>query len=156
MYTVNRIFREKEGGFTFIEALFQLIVFTIFAQIIVLVFMWFNQFQTIDKMKDHINWELFVFDINNYLLNASEFSVYPSGVGFIVKASLYGEEKEYIIGKSSSYIRKTVATSGGYELMLVDVKNANFSLNGDKMILRVTMENGIERERTFIVPYISK
>ena len=156
MYTVNRILHKKEGGFTFIEALFQLIVFTIFAQIIVLVFMWFNQFQTIDKMKDHINWELFVFDINNYLLNASEFSIYPSGVGFKVTADLYDVEKEYIIGKSSSYIRKTVASSGGYELMLVGVETAHFSLNGGKMILRVTMENGIERERTFIVPNISK
>ncbi|MEK4229926.1 competence type IV pilus minor pilin ComGF [Solibacillus sp. FSL H8-0538] len=144
-----------DAGYTFIEAVFQLIVFMLFAQIVILIIMWFTQFQTIDKMKDQINWELFVFDVNQYLLHSKEFELLSRGAGIKVNAHMFGEQKIYIIEKSEKHIRKA-STLGGNEIMLGFVDSATFSVNGNELLLQVTMKNGVKRERIFIVPTTSK
>lgn len=155
---MHRSIRRKnldEAGYTFIEAIFQLIVFMLFAQIFILIIMWFSQFQAIEKMKDQVNWELFVLDLNQYLLNTRQFELYRNGNGIKIDTLMSEEQKVYIIEKSEKHIRKA-SEKGGNEIMLGFVEQADFSVRGNELLLKVTMKNGVKRERIFIVPFTSE
>ena len=149
----NKIYL-NERGYTLIESIFQLVVVMLFAQLIILIFMWFAQFQAIDKMKDDVNWELFVLDVHIYLENAREFRL-VSPTAIRVDTNIKNEQRIFIIEKSEKHIRKK-SELGGNEIMLGYVDKAQFSVNGHELLLQVTMKNGATRERVFIVPITRK
>ena len=57
---------QNEKGYTLLESLFQLMIFFLFASISVLLIYWFRDSYNFEKMKEDVNWELFVYDLNQY------------------------------------------------------------------------------------------
>lgn len=144
-------FLKREQGYTFVEAIFQLVVLSLFAHFIFLIISWFSQVQNLESLQEDLNWELFVLDIREYLEQATEFRVINNGLA--IQFNVDGDEgkRTFFIEKSKSYMRKR-SLLGGNEIMLTYVESAAFRVKAHELYLKVKMSNGDERERVFIVP----
>ena len=65
----------NDRGYTLIESLFQLIIFTIFAHLIITFFLWKEPIERQYGNKSTSEWELFTADLQKEVANVSEFSV---------------------------------------------------------------------------------
>lgn len=143
--------RLGERGYTFIEAFLQLFVLLLFAQLIFFIIQIFSTIQSFEERVYNIDYELFVYDLNQYLYNAIDFKAMNSGQALEITWLFEGEPKKYIIDKSEKHIRKTTA-AGGNEVMLANVDEIKFSIRGHELNLQMVLKNGNKRERLFIVP----
>lgn len=59
----------NEKGYTLLEALFQLVVFVLVMQLVVLIMLWYAEMKTTVISDEQSKWELFVYDLNSYFEN---------------------------------------------------------------------------------------
>lgn len=140
----------NEKGFTFLESLFQLIIFVLFASISLLILIWFRDIQNIEKMKDDVNWELFVYDLNQYNQQSVSGRLIDSER---LQMELLNDSdgRFFVFGKSTEHLRKTT-NKGGHEVMLPFVELWELTVEEYDILMKVVMENGTIRERTIVLP----
>jgi len=137
--------RRHESGFTLIEALFQLLFVVIFANLIVFLIAQFFELTSIKDQRIEADWEICVTDINRYFTVDSFIKVSDDGLA----VSVTRNDQKFDI----RFLNKTLwkHEKKGNETLLTGVKEAQFSLNGNELLLTAKLENGVEKERIFIV-----
>ena len=134
-----------DSGFTFFEALLQLVVLLIFSQLITFIILSIPRFDTTEALVD-LNWELFINDFQKYFLAADDVSVRNNGE----ELKIVKEDQYYFISQSNEMIR--VRLNAGNEVLFVGVQSIQFYSNDYEITLIAHLLDGREKERTFIVP----
>lgn len=139
----------NEQGFTLLETIFQLVVFVLFANVSLLLIFWFRDTITIEEMKDDVNWELFVYDLNQYNERALSGKLNSS---VSLQLELIGESERYFtFERSEHHIRKR-SKKGGNEILLPYVDQWDLTVNGNEIFVKVVMKDGTRRERQLVMP----
>lgn len=96
---------KDEKGFTLIESLFHLVVFMLFSTISVFVILWSRDLQDLYRMKNDINWELFVYDVHQYNQNSASGELLSSEK---LRFEMLNDpdNRLFLIEKSTEHIRK--------------------------------------------------
>ena len=141
----------NEKAYTLIEALFQVVVFTVLSHIFILIMLWYAEMKTTMFAVEQSNWELFVYDINTYFLDVLSFEVSDKHdkITFETPGSLYSIEYYQTI------IRKQV-NHQGHEPLLIGVRTCKFDYQNGELTIAVEFLNGIKKERTYYVPIHKK
>lgn len=136
-------------GFTLLEALFQLLVFSLFVQFVFLLYFLIHQWNETFLADEQIQWEIFIQDFQQYLLNVDKI--------YVMNHSLYIESAEQTIkiNKISDVLRLQI-NEQGYVPLLIGIRNAEFSLSDQLIAVKVEFLNGRSRERTLFVQYAEK
>lgn len=140
----------SERGFTLLESLFQLTVFVLFTAISLLILIWVRDLQQLEKMKDEVNWELFVYDLHQYNMNSASGRVLNSNMLQLEMLNDPGE-RLFVFDKSEEHLRKR-SNKGGNEIMLPFVKEWELTIVENELNMRVVMKNGTKRERNLVLP----
>ncbi|MFC7684728.1 competence type IV pilus minor pilin ComGF [Ureibacillus sp. GCM10028918] len=139
---------QNNQGYTLLEALFSFVVFVLLSQILLLVMFWIKQMDTTFFTKEHVQWELFVQDVQQSFSNVKE--VRLSDQSNTVEV-FYTESRETIkINRSGDVLRQTVNNEGNIPL-LIGIDSAVFGWDGEFITIAVIFQNGIEKERRFFV-----
>ena len=138
-------FRQHEAGFTLIEALLQLLLLGIFANLMVFLIIQFFELTSIKEKRIEADWEICVTDMNHYFTFDSFINV--SDEGLSVSVTRNDEMFEILFLNHTLWKRD----KRGNETLLAGVKEANFSLIGNELRLTATLENDVKKERIFIV-----
>lgn len=144
----ERIYNER--GFTLLESLFQLTVFTLFSAISLLLLLWVRDLQQLETMKDEVNWELFVYDLHQYNMNSASGRVLNSNM-LQLEILNDPEERLFVFDKSEEHLRKR-SNKGGNEIMLSFVEKWELEIVENEVNMRVVMKNGTKRERDLVLP----
>lgn len=95
------------------------------------------------------DWEIGVSDINQYFPYGRS-NIKVSDDGLTVTVTI--QETVYYILFLNNVLWKR--EKNGNETLLTGVKSARFTLDGNRLLLKAQLEDGVERERIFIVePY---
>ena len=137
--------RRHESGFTLIEALFQLLFLVIFTTLIGFLIAEFFELTSIKDKRIEADWEICVTDINQYFTVDSFIKL--SDDGFAVSVTRNNQKYDIRFLNQTLWKRE----KNGNETLLTGVKDARFSLNGNELLLTAKLENGVEKERIFIV-----
>ncbi|MHA6259505.1 competence type IV pilus minor pilin ComGF [Sporosarcina sp. CAU 1771] len=143
--------RLADGGYTFIESLFQLLILAVFAQFFLLFFFWKAPIEQKYSELSALDWELFAVDMQQLLSDVEEISVFPNRRGI----TLLNERGVIIIEQGTAVIRKRVYGKG-YVPFLTNVHSVRFSLDGFVLLADVTLLDGTKRERGFTVGIYAK
>ncbi len=132
-----------------IEALLQLILLIVFSHLLYLILMQYHKMTDIKNVRLEADWELCVNDINQYLpYGISQVAVSEDGL----IATVTTPDKVYTIQFLNNVIWKR--ENNGNETILTGVTSALFTLYGNRLLLQVKLEDGVERGRSFVVePY---
>ena len=137
--------RRYESGFTLIEALSQLLLLVIFTHLIYFIVSEFFELSSIKEQRIEADWEICITDINQYFTVNSFIQLSDDGFAVLVTQN----DQKYHIRFMNQTLWKN--EKGGNETLLAGLKHAQFSLNGNELILTAKLENGVEKERIFIV-----
>lgn len=148
MYQSIRRTLNNSHGYTLMEALFQIVVFVLFSHLLILIYLWISQMNSSLLNNEDVAWELFVQDVQKYLLNIEEITV-----------SKRMDEIEIIQSNSTDRrqldhygdIIRLQTNNKGYIAMIIGIKKAQFELNGNFLTIEVEFQNGLIKERTFFV-----
>ena len=145
-------FKRHEDGFTFVEALLHLLLFVVFGHLLSFIVMEYYEMTAVKKARIEADWEICVTDISRYFPYGSKVTVSDDGLAAIVR--IEEEDRTYSIQFLNNILWKR--EKSGNETLLVGVKSTRFSLIDNRLSLEATLEDGIERERVFIVEQPSK
>ncbi|ATP41040.1 competence protein ComGF [Solibacillus sp. R5-41] len=141
--------RWDERGFTFLESIFQLIIFILFANISLLLIFGFREIITLEKMKEEVNWELFIYDLNQYNERSLTGKLNSSTS---LQLELIDEvDRYFIFDRSGLHIRKR-SNKGGNEILLPYVDVWDLTIEGNELLVKVVMRDGTKRERRLVLP----
>ncbi len=142
--------RSNEQGFTLLESLLQLTVLGLFASISVLLILWARDIQDINQIKHDVNWEVFVYDLQQYNQNSLSGAVLSSDLIKFEPAN-DAENREFFFEHPKNHIRKR-SNKGGNEIMLPFVQQLHFEQQGNEILMKVVTEDGKFRERILVLP----
>lgn len=137
-----------EKGFSFLTAIFDLLVLMTLLPLIILFFGFAASF-TEDLDPQKAEWQLFTVDLQSYLTNSDSLEIINGGTGIrVVQMGV-----EYDIELYTDMIRKQKG-SRGHEVMLTRVKLCSFSLVGNTLRVRTEFTTGSleEAEYAFTQP----
>lgn len=137
---------KDEAGYTLLEAILQIVVFALFAQLFVLFFYWKAPIERQYQTRSQIQWEMFAADFQKEIALAELIEVTRAGEGI----RFVTERGTIRIEEKNEVIRKTIDGAGHVPLM-TEIMQTNFSLTYPTLHLEVVMQDGTEMERDFIV-----
>nr|WP_106779857.1 competence type IV pilus minor pilin ComGF [Lysinibacillus timonensis] len=140
-------------GYTLPEALFQLVVFYLLAQLLIVIYFWLDKLNDSYFMNEEIAWEIFVNDFQNYLNNVVTIQV--TGYNDKVELEYANSTRKIQIGQSKDIIRKQVDNVGNVP-MFIGIQNLKFELHNHELHMTVRFQNGRLKERTFFVQIVTK
>ncbi|HEX5563661.1 MAG TPA: competence type IV pilus minor pilin ComGF [Sporosarcina sp.] len=138
----------NEGGYTLLEALFQLLIMCIFVQFLLLFFYWKQPIER--QLLDYYatEWELFAIDLQALLVDVEDFNVLIGDRAI----SFTTERGKIEVGQSNYVIRKRT-NSAGHIPLFTNVSSVFFTHEGHELNVQVTMLDGRKRERRFAVGF---
>lgn len=142
---------KKESGYTLLETIFQVMIFAMFTQLFLLFFYWKAPIERQYNDLSAIQWELFAADFQEELVNLQEIEVIRNGDG----VRFLTERGSIVIEVNNYVIRKTVDRQGHIPF-LTEVSSATFTLSGSTLIVKAVMQNGMQKERDFIIGHYPK
>jgi len=139
-----------QEGYTFVDAILQLMVLLLFSQLLLVYSVWFKQVEKHSFQTEPLEWELFSLEIENNLfgVTAIEEQINQTGIRFVKDGA------EYDIECYQSLIRKQ-RNRLGHEPMLVGVRNCKFQVLGDQVFIDAEFVNGRKEARVYEV-YLSQ
>lgn len=141
----------RDCGYTLLESLFQLIIFTTFAHLLITFFLWKAPIERQYGNMSTSEWELFSANIQKEIANVSEFSVYPSENGIVMRTSHGRINFEH----ENGVIRKRV-DGQGHVPFLTKVSTTKFTQSGTALFVEVTFFDGTRKERDFAIGLYSQ
>lgn len=143
--------QNAEGGYTLIEHLLQLLILSVFLQLIITFFYWKAPLEEQYKDLTLREWELFSAELQSQLSNITHIEVLESGRGIRFK----NNRGVIDIEQSTHLIRKQVDRLG-FTPLLTNIKSSYFTIEGNTVHLDVTWVNGIRRERWLVIGLYSE
>lgn len=140
----------NEKGYTFLEALFQLVVFVLICHLFILIMVWFAEMKLTLLTDEQSKWELFVYDLNMYLVEVTSFTIREDQK----RITFHASDSLHNIDCYSNIIRDQV--KGGHIPMLIDIKNCEFQYIDNELTVAVEFPSGLKKERTYYVPFFEK
>lgn len=145
MYRFRRRYINNQSGYTLLEALLHLMLFIIFSQLIFLIITAYLRFTNIENARIETDWEVCVYDMNDYLSMGGEVSVSEEGNSIkIVK-----DDRTVIIRFFKNVLWRN--EKGGNETILTGVKEVIFTLHQHELKIIAKLQNDTVKERIFIV-----
>ncbi|MEK5332319.1 competence type IV pilus minor pilin ComGF [Lysinibacillus sp. FSL W8-0992] len=141
----------NEKGYTLLEALFQLIVFVLVCHVLILIILWAANMKATMMTDEQTKWELFVFEMNTYLTNAT------------TPITIRRDQKRLTLKTLNTLhhfdcyrnmIRDQV--NGGHVPMLIGINKCQFQFNNNELTIAVEFPSGLKKERTYYVPIFEK
>ncbi|SOC27379.1 competence protein ComGF [Ureibacillus xyleni] len=149
MYQSIRRNRLNSNGYTLIEALFNLIVFILFVHLLISIYSWLNQMDDALTTNEHVAWELFVNDFEQYLLNVKQIEL-----SSIIEDTIfisYVDSQEIVLVSRYEDIIRLQKSFEGYVPLLTGIKEFSFNLYGNYLTISVVFQSGLVKEREFFV-----
>lgn len=148
MYRVMSTCSEK--GFTLLESIFHLMIFTLLIQMTLLFFYWKAPVEAVYQNDFLGEWELFSIELQQMLEEVEWVSQSADDmVAFKTKKGII------TIHVYQQLIRKLVNNQGHVPL-LTGVKSCIFTLEDQQLHIKVEKLNGVKKERTFAVGYVTE
>lgn len=139
---------QSNHGYTLLESLFSFVVFVLLSQILLMVIFWIKQMDTTFFTKEHVQWELFVQDVQPFFLNVEEVKLSNQSQTLEV---FYKNPYETIkLNRSGDVLRQLINNQGNIPL-LIGVDHTMFDWDGKFITISVKFQNGMEKERRFFV-----
>ena len=132
------------NGYTFVDALVQIMLFFLFSNMIYFYFEWLKDSEKYLTHTEEIEFELFSLEILPYLKNLQHVEEQTNSVGIRFRQS----EEEFDIEFTGNLIRKQ-KNRLGHEPMLLHITKSQFQLNGTKLKIAVEFESGLKKERVY-------
>lgn len=136
----------NEKGYTLLESLFQLLIFSIFAQLFVMFFFWKGMMEEQYFNSSTTEWELFSLEFQELLMDIHQLSV-SSGKNSV---RITKGDEVHVVEQYHSLIRRT-KKEGGHVPMLTGIRNVSFQRNEHFIMATVTMQSGKIFEKDFII-----
>lgn len=141
-----------QRGFTFLEALLQLVIFMILIIFFNLFMPLVQQFTTYFRA-EHLRWEFFITDLTNEFENVE--NIYITRENRLVY-DLYekrGSYKTYTVRNSVNFteVFRTVPGVGGYVLLLDRTKLMTFQREGEEVVIDCEFQKGTKKYETRII-----
>jgi len=140
----------NEKGYTLLEALFHLIVFVLVCHFLLLILLWAANMKTTMMTDEQAKWELFVFDMNMSLVNASSITIRRDQRRITLQTS----SKLHHFDCYRNMIREQV--NGGHVPLLIGINKCQFQLNNNELTIAVEFPSGLKKERTYYVSIFEK
>ncbi|MBQ0137708.1 MAG: ComGF family competence protein [Kurthia sp.] len=144
---------KKNEGFTFVEALLQLITFMVIISSILLIFPWYEKTENSILATYSMEFEVFLSELKVDLMDASSVKVLsPSEMQILKIANEENPENHYYINYrfGNKTVKKTRATNQGTNIKLTRVKAFEFKQIGDEIVVSVTFTNKLRKERSIV------
>lgn len=138
--------RQDEAGYTLLEAILQIVVFALFAQLFVLFFYWKAPIERQYQTRSNVQFEMFAADFQEAIALVESIEVIRAGDGIRFQT----DRGIITIEERNQVIRKTVDGQGHVPLM-TEIVRTNFKLQYPALHVEVVMQDGSEMERDFIV-----
>lgn len=136
-----------QAGFTFIEALLQMVVLVVFLQLAALIITVFLQANTVLYNNKNVAWELFVSEVATYVQNVV--AITPTANAISVDYP-QGKNLQIAYYSSGKLIRKQRQFEG-HEPVLLDVKSMHCTFDEPLLHIQVEFLDGMRKERYFYV-----
>jgi len=146
---MHKVLRNRnELGYSFLEALFQLMIMGIFLQFVVLFFYWKTPIER--QLQDYYSteWELFAIDLQALLVNVEDFNVLMGD-----RAISFTNERGKIEVGQNNYVIRKLTYSTGHIPLFTNVSSVVFTQYGHELNVEVTMLDGRKRERRFAIGF---
>ncbi|WP_054768298.1 competence type IV pilus minor pilin ComGF [Lysinibacillus parviboronicapiens] len=140
----------NEKGYTLLESLLQVVVFVLISHLFIVIMLWYAEMKTTILTDEQTKWELFVYDLNMYLVDVSSFTMRDDQkrITFQVSNSLHH------IDCYNNIIRNQV--NGGHVPLLIGLRSCQFQFKNNELTVAVEFSSGLQKERTYYVPIIEK
>ncbi|WP_433743116.1 competence type IV pilus minor pilin ComGF [Falsibacillus pallidus] len=127
----------NEKGFTLVESLVVLLIFTIICSFLPLIFSAFQSFRSFDPGIDY-EWQLFLIQLRNEAHEAERVS---ESEGKIIMQTTQGE---VLYEKYQTVIRRRV-NQLGHEIVLQDIQSAELKLDSSQILISIQFRGGERR-----------
>ncbi|ALS78856.1 competence type IV pilus minor pilin ComGF [Planococcus kocurii] len=141
---MHRVVRLDEKGFSFLTAIFDLLVLLLMLPLIVLFFGFAIGFAK-DLDPHRAEWQLFAIDLQSYLNHSDAIEIINGGSG--IRIAQMGEE--FDIELYTDMIRKQ-KNRKGHEVMLTRVRQSHFTLVGNKLKVQTEFLSGNTEEAEYV------
>lgn len=149
---MHRLLRiDNDRGFTLIESILQLMIFVVFIHLVILFIFWKEPIERQYNNMSDADWELFVVDLQDSIIDVEDFRIHDDKRGLEFVTGRGRIDIEYRNG----VIRKRI-DGLGHIPFLTEVNKTQFTFDGIRLSVDVTMLDGTRRERTFAVGLNSK
>ncbi|WP_153722346.1 competence type IV pilus minor pilin ComGF [Sporosarcina cascadiensis] len=142
--------RKNEKGFSLLESLIQLLIFSMLIQLTVLFFYWKAPIQSSYQSDFLGEWELFSLELQQ-LLKEVEYVEGPMNTSVSFKT-----EKGLVTIQLYNQLIRKVVSGQGHVPLLVDVASCQFTVEGNRLQVSVERLDGIKKERTFAIGLYSE
>ncbi|WP_143560525.1 competence type IV pilus minor pilin ComGF [Sporosarcina sp. P13] len=137
--------RIDENGFSLFESMIHLLIFTIVIQLTLLFFYWKAPVESSYQNDFLSEWEVFSLEVQE-LLEEVHVIEQPKTTSF----TFHTDRGRITLQVYQQMIRKLV-NGEGHVPLLVDLQSASFTVDGNRLKISVTKNNGIKKEGTFAI-----
>ncbi|PIC65312.1 hypothetical protein CSV79_01435 [Sporosarcina sp. P13] len=141
----ERMKRIDENGFSLFESMIHLLIFTIVIQLTLLFFYWKAPVESSYQNDFLSEWEVFSLEVQE-LLEEVHVIEQPKTTSF----TFHTDRGRITLQVYQQMIRKLV-NGEGHVPLLVDLQSASFTVDGNRLKISVTKNNGIKKEGTFAI-----
>lgn len=137
---MHRVNIRSSNGFTFLDSLLELLALSVMLPLVVLFYLFSSHFM-LDLDSSATEFRLFTLELQQYLDGSEQIYIMRDGKGMrIVQGAIV-----YDIELYGSVVRKR-KDQLGHEIMLTDVKNSMFRLEGKRLTIQLEFQSGAKEE----------
>lgn len=137
---MHRVNIRSSKGFTFLDSLLELLALSIMLPLAVLFYLFSTHFM-LDLDSGATEFRLFTLELQQYLNGSEQIYIMRDGKGMrIVQGAIVYDVELY-----GSVVRKR-KNQLGHEIMLTDVKNSMFQLEGKRLTIQLEFQSGAKEE----------
>lgn len=137
---MHRVNIRSSNGFTFLDSLLELLALSVMLPLVVLFYLFSSHFM-LDLDSGATEFRLFTLELQQYLDGSEQIHIMRDGKGMrIVQGAIV-----YDIELYGSVVRKR-KDQLGHEIMLTDVKNSMFRLEGKRLTIQLEFQSGAKEE----------
>ncbi len=137
---MHRVNIRSSNGFTFLDSLLELLALSVMLPLVVLFYLFSSHFM-LDLDSGATEFRLFTLELQQYLDGSEQIYIMRDGKGMrIVQGAIV-----YDIELYGSVVRKR-KDQLGHEIMLTDVKNSMFRLEGKRLTIQLEFQSGAKEE----------
>lgn len=152
MFSTIKRLPKNCSGYTLVDALLQLMVLLLFSQLFTLFYPWYEESYRTFHQRQEIEWELFTYDFQSYLLD-----IKTIGIGSNANLYLGKNNRSIAINRSSAVVRMQKEGQGN-EPMLMNVYEIQFFIDANRTTLttKILFTNGLRKEKDFAITYVKE
>ncbi|MBU9672770.1 ComGF family competence protein [Planococcus sp. CP5-4] len=140
---MHRVNIRSSKGFTFLDSLLELLALSITLPLAVMFYLFSSHF-LVDLDSGATEFRLFVMELQQYLDGSEQVYIMRDGKGVrIVRDAIVYDVELY-----GNVVRKR-KDQLGHEIMLTDVKNSNFQVEGERLTIRLEFQSGVKEEADY-------